>query len=194
MAAQESRSEETQARIITIALRAFARDGFAGAALADIVQEANITTGAVYHHFGDKKGLFQAVAEYLEQEILDEVAKAPSQDDLWGTFEANILATLEICSRPDIQRIVFQEAPNVIGPAKWREIEMQYAFGVMQSAIKSLANVNLIHAPDPDLTAQIILGAIIQAAHGVAISDNKTKALTDAKSIVKRIILALRIN
>jgi AcrR family transcriptional regulator len=189
---KESRSVATQARIISTAQRIFARDGFAKASLAEIVSQAEVTTGAVYHHFGDKKGLLRAVAEHLEEEILLELAKLVPQKDPWVAFETGVLATLEICARPDIQRIVFQEAPNVIGPAAWREIEVQYAFGVMQKTIRSLAEARQIQAPDPDLTAQIILGAVIQAAHGVAISKSKQQALADAKSTITLIIRALR--
>ena len=193
MARRESRSVATQARIIATAQRIFSRDGYANASLAEIVDQAEVTTGAVYHHFGDKKGLLRAVAEHLEQEILNELAELAPKKDPWEAFETGILATLKICARPDIQRIVFQEAPNVIGSAAWREIEVQYAFGVMQKTIHSLAETKQIHAPDPDLVAQIILGAVIQAAHGVAISNSKKKALADAQSTVTRIVRALQV-
>lgn len=194
MAGREGRRVATRTRIIDVALPIFARDGFAGASLAEIVAQAEITTGAVYHHFGDKKGLFRAVAERLEQEILDEVAKVPPKKDQWEAFESGILATMEICARPDIQRIVFQEAPNVVGPATWREVELQYAFGVMRQTIKHLKEIKRIYAPDPDLTAQIILGAVIEAAHGVAISASKPKALRDVKSTITRLIRAFRVS
>ena len=187
-----SRGDATQAHVIAVAKGVFAADGFIKASLAEIVEKAGVTTGAVYHHFGDKKGLFKAVAEHLEQEILDEVGKVPTGKEPWQAFETKILATLKICSRPDIQRIVFQEAPNVIGAAAWLEIEMRYAFGDMQKTIKSLAHEGLIHAPDPNLTAQILLGAVIQAAHGIAMSNSKAKALADVQSTVIRVVRALR--
>lgn len=192
MAAKISRSETTQARIISVARDIFAREGFAGASLAEIVKKADVTTGAIYHHYGDKRGLFKAVAESLEQEILDEVAKLPPENDPWDAFESGISATLEICARPDIQRIVFQEAPTVIGLAEWREIEVQYAFGVMRNAVSELSAAGVIDEPDANLTAQIVLGAIIQAAHGVATAKNQTKALVNAQATVKRLVRALR--
>ena len=43
MGRQESRSEATQARIIATAHRIFARDGFAKASLAEIVEQAEVT-------------------------------------------------------------------------------------------------------------------------------------------------------
>lgn len=193
MAGKLSRSETTQARIISIARNIFAREGFAGTSLAEIVKKADVTTGAIYHHFGDKRGLFKAVAESLEQEILDEVAKLPLENDPWNAFESGISATLKICARADIQRIVFQEAPTVIGLAEWREIEVQYAFGVMRAAIGELSIAGEISESDPDITAQIILGAIIQAAHAVATANDQETALALAQVTVNRMVRALRI-
>lgn len=188
---RSSRSEATQARIIAVARNAFAKDGYAGASLAEIVRQAEVTTGAVYHHFKDKKGLFQAVAESVEQEILDHVTALPLQDDPWRTFMEGIAATLEICARPDINRIVFKEAPSVIGPAAWREIEVQYAFGMMRATIAALSEAEILDAPNPDLTSQIILGAIIEAAHAVALASDTRAALEDAKAAVLTMVAAL---
>lgn len=189
-----SRSEATQTRIIAVARDIFTREGYAGASLAEIVKKANVTTGAIYHHYGDKRGLFKAVAKHLEQEILNEVAKTPPMSDPWEAFEAGIVATLETCARPDIQRIVFQEAPTVIGLAEWREIELQYAFGIMRAAIGELSAAGLIDEPDANLTAHIVLGAIIQSAHGVATADDKKEALKNAQATVKRMVGALRVS
>ena len=193
MATKADRSEATKSLIIEVARKVFARDGYASAALAEIVTEANVTTGAVYHHFGGKKGLFIAVAEHLEQLILDEVAeRAPAASSPWEAFENGLLGTLEICARPDIQRIVFRDAPNVVGLAEWREIEIKYAFGLMRNSIQALSSSGMIDAADPDLTAQILLGAIIEAAHGIALSDDPDKALRDGRSVITKIARAFK--
>ena len=62
--------------------RQFGTVGYDAASLEDIVAEARVTTGAVYHHFSGKKGLFLAVAEQLEQELLTK-ASAVQNDDPW---------------------------------------------------------------------------------------------------------------
>ena len=189
---RSSRSEATQSRIISVAKSAFAKEGYADVSLSEIVRQADVTTGAVYHHFKDKKGLFRAVAEALEQEIMQYVTGLPPCDDPWETFIQGIGATLEICARPDINRIVFKEAPSVIGPVEWREIEVQYAFGVMRATITQLADAGIMDAPDPDLTSQIILGSIIEASHAVASAPDAEIALQDAKSAILKMVIALR--
>lgn len=194
MTDQKSRkSQQTQARVIEAAREVFARDGYADAALNEIIQMAGVTTGAVYYHFKDKKGLFQAVAESLEREILDEVSRRVSaKGDAWDLFETAVLETLDICSRPDIMRIVFREAPAVIGLREWREIEVRYAFGLMQASVRELAKAKLIITDAPDMTSQILLGAIIEAAHTVAESTHQVKSLDAAKRTLRAMLRGLK--
>ena len=187
------KSARTRARIIAAATPIFVRDGYTKAALNDIITSAKITTGAVYHHFGDKKGLFQAVAESLEQDILDHVsARINLPISSWDQFEEGIIHTLEVCARPDIQRIVFGEASSVIGIQEWRNIEMKYAFGLMHQVLTDLTQAGIINTTSSDMTAQIILGAVIEAANSVAQAKNKTKALQSAKSTLTLMLHGLK--
>src|SRR6056297_309452 len=102
-AQRSGRGEATRSRVIAVAKAAFAKHGYTGVSLSEIVRRADVTTGAIYYHFKDKKGLFQAVAETLEQEIMDYVAALPPHDDPWGTFIDGVGAPLEICDREDIK-------------------------------------------------------------------------------------------
>ncbi len=194
MPSQQQRRESTQSRIIEVARMIFARDGYAKASLAEIVDKAEVTTGAIYHHFGDKKGLFIAVAEFLEQQIvLESAAASSSSNSIWQRFEDNVLKTLEVCAREDIQRIVFRDAPTVVGFYEWKEIEMKYGLGLLQQAIAKLANEGVIETGNTDLTAHVLLGAIMQAAHYVAMSKNKKKALKESQHTLRQFLRALSI-
>ncbi len=192
MPTKVEQSTRTRARIIAAAQTIFTEEGFAKAALADIVKKAKVTTGAIYHHFGGKKELFIAVAEHLEQVILDEVAETmPPGTSGWDALEWGALKTLEISIRPEIQRIVFRDAPVVVGLADWRAIEAKYAFGLMMETLGTLPEQSAGHAT-PEITAQILLGAVSEAANAVALSDNPDKALKEAKSTLSLMIRALQ--
>ncbi|MCR9241115.1 MAG: TetR/AcrR family transcriptional regulator [Rhodobiaceae bacterium] len=191
MPTKVEQSTRTRTRIISAAQMVFTRDGYAKASLADIVKKAKVTTGAIYHHFGGKKDLFTAVAEHLEQVILNEVTSTtPHGTTGWDALEWGALKTLEISIRPEIQRIVFREAPTVVGLTEWRAIEAKYAFGLMMQTLGSLPHKST-NETTPEVTAQILLGAVTEAAHAVALSDKPDQALTEAKATLTVMIRAL---
>lgn len=194
MATKAERSKQTQDVIIEEARKIFTRDGFAQASLSEIVRNADVTTGAIYHHFGDKKGLFAAVAEHLEQELLALVAKKIiAIEDEWERLEQGVAYTLEVSSRADMQRIIYQEAPTVVGVHEWRAIEIKYGFGLMRQAISEMMSKGIITGQSADMVAQILLGAIIEAAHAVALAKNKKQALDDAKDTVLTMLRGIRV-
>jgi len=54
-------AEQTRLNLLVAAERVFGRQGFAATRLSDIATEANVTRGAIYHHFGNKMDLFIAL-------------------------------------------------------------------------------------------------------------------------------------
>ena len=58
---QWSRTEETQRHLLDAALELFIENGYAGTSIAEIVERANSSVGSLYHHFGDKSGVYLAL-------------------------------------------------------------------------------------------------------------------------------------
>lgn len=54
-------AEQTRQDLLAAAERVFGRQGFAATKLSEIAEEANVTRGAIYHHFGNKMELFIAL-------------------------------------------------------------------------------------------------------------------------------------
>lgn len=194
IASRRDRNKElTRRGILRAARRLFSRHGYTDTPLNSVVQAAKVTTGAVYHHFGDKKGLFRAVAEDVEAEILkrviDETRDTP---DPWSRLLIGTLVMLDICSEPEIRRIIFIDAPNVIGGAEWREIELRYGYGAMRRTLAELVAAGKIRALSVDILAPMLLGSMIEAANSVASAQDKPAALRDAKEAVLIFAQALR--
>jgi TetR/AcrR family transcriptional regulator len=61
--------DATRQKLLTAARQAFARQGLAGARVDDIALGAGVNKQLVYHHFGDKDGLYLAVLEWIYEEI-----------------------------------------------------------------------------------------------------------------------------
>jgi AcrR family transcriptional regulator len=65
----------TRQRLLDAAAQAFAREGYRGATLAQIADEAGFTIGAVYSNFGGKEELFIAALDERLGSVLDAAAK-----------------------------------------------------------------------------------------------------------------------
>lgn len=77
-AGSTTKGGETRRRILEVAAEAFARDGYAGASLNDLIRATGLTKGAFYFHFESKEALalevfrerqaawFAAITEQLE--------------------------------------------------------------------------------------------------------------------------------
>ena len=61
--------EETRATLLVIARKVFSDRGYADTSMDDLTAQANLTRGALYHHFGDKKGLLAAAVEQIDAEM-----------------------------------------------------------------------------------------------------------------------------
>jgi TetR/AcrR family acrAB operon transcriptional repressor len=59
--------EITKQNILAAGLEVFSRKGYKSTRVDDIANEANVTTGAIYHHFGGKSDLFLALVEKSEK-------------------------------------------------------------------------------------------------------------------------------
>lgn len=61
--------EETRQKLVAAARRQFGSVGYAETVMDDLTAQAGLTRGALYHHFGDKKGLFLAVVQAIDSEM-----------------------------------------------------------------------------------------------------------------------------
>jgi len=164
---REDHTAATAGAIARAARRQFAKKGFEAASLQEIAREARVTTGAIYHHFADKKALFLAVAEQIEAELLAKAAKAPSRDP-WLSLREGFPALIGECARPDVQQIIFLDAPRVIGQEAWREIELKYAYGGMARTIERLTTAGVMRPYPAELIAPTLLAVLAEAARAVA--------------------------
>lgn len=192
---REANAKATRDAMIAAGRNAFVRHGFADASLDDIVQDAQVTTGALYHHFGNKKGLFQAVAESLEQDILDRISASLSDDmNGWEQLETAMRLTFDLCADSGVHRILFSDAPNVIGMREWRDIELRYGFGLVRRILAKLNEDGEIDCCSVDLTAQMLLGAVMEAVHAVVMADDSERIAADAQKTLLGFIETLKVN
>lgn len=191
---QAERSESTRSALIAVARRLFAERGYADTPTEEIVREAGVTRGALYHHFKDKKELFAAVFEDLERELVLRGATAvPPDADAWTRLQVGSGAFLDACLDPAVQRIVLLEAPAVLGRDAWREVEEKYGLGAVQAGLAAAMQEGFIAEQPVAPLAHLLLAAVNEAGLLIAQADNVRAARTEVGASVQRLLEGLRV-
>jgi AcrR family transcriptional regulator len=182
--------EATRAAILAVARRHFARDGYSASEIGKIAADARVTTGAVYHHFSNKKALLIAVAESLEREIL-QAAAGVEHPDPWQRVVLGFEKMIDVCAAPGIQRIIFIEAPQVIGPDEWRKVELQYTYGLLRTVLGALIKAKIIKPYPVDLIARTMLALLHETSAELARSKFDSKVRAQVSELAHGVLSAL---
>ncbi len=68
----QSLKPEKKERILNAAIKEFAKKGYKNAVTDEIVKEANISKGALFHYFNNKKDLFLFLYDYTLEIVMNE--------------------------------------------------------------------------------------------------------------------------
>ena len=179
---------ETRAKLIAAGRKAFAEQGYAGAAMADFTAGVGLTRGALYHHFGDKRGLFEAVVTQIDAEMTARLKqRAAAASSRWAGFVEEGIGYIEMALEPEIQRIVLRDGPAVLGdPASWPTANGCIA--AMRSSLEQLLEDGVIHSVDAEATARMITGASCYAAQWIATSDDPAATSVRATAAYRRLL------
>lgn len=171
---------ETRAKLIAAARKAFAEKGYAGASMDDLTAEVGLTRGALYHNFGDKRGLLAAVVAEIDGEMAAEArAAAAIVAAAWDRLLAEGVAYIEMALRPEVQRIVLLDGPAVLGdPSQWPSQDSCLRATV--AALTMLQAQGIVRAVDAEAAARLVNGAALNAALWVAASDDPAQVLPKA--------------
>ena len=159
---------ETRAKLVGAARQAFGTVGYAEASMDDFTAAAGLTRGALYHHFGDKKGLLEAVIAEIDAEMNERLcvisAKAPNR---WQGFVDESIAYIEMALEPEIQRIVLRDGPAVLGdPSQWPNANA--CISSMKKSLALLKEEGVVGDIDPEAAARLVSGASLYAAQWIA--------------------------
>lgn len=186
--AQTDRIAETRAKLVAAARKAFAAQGYAATSMDGLCAAAGLTRGALYHHFGGKEGMLEAVVVQIDGEIgarLDTLhASIP---DPWDAFQGCCLGYLDMALEPEIQRIVLRDAAAVLGQ-RFRDIDAMSAIDGMARALEGLMVAGRIRRADPEALARLLNGAMIDAALWIAASPEPEDALAQSHAALKAIL------
>jgi AcrR family transcriptional regulator len=103
-------STSPKGRLALVAVREFGARPFDEVTVGELAAAAGVTTGALYHHFGSKLGLYAFVRDDVEQRLLDRmegaVAAAGDESDRSAAVKSALLVGLDFAVREGFLRLL----------------------------------------------------------------------------------------
>ncbi|MDZ7927472.1 MAG: TetR/AcrR family transcriptional regulator [Agrobacterium sp.] len=172
--------EENRVKLIAAARRIFAEKGYSAASMDELTADVGLTRGALYHNFGDKRGLLAAVVDQIDSEMAlrAQESGALAGDD-WRGLLAEGAAYIEMALDPEVQRIVLLDGPAVLGdPSQWPS--QSSCLQATKRTVQRLIEQRVLKPVDAEAAARLLSGAALNAALWIAASDDPEKVLPKA--------------
>ncbi|MDP6569843.1 MAG: TetR/AcrR family transcriptional regulator [Candidatus Marinimicrobia bacterium] len=120
--------EERQSQILDAAMKVITRKGFSNARMDDIVQEAGLSKGAIYHHYEGKKDLFLALIDHWETQTFPDFysrnGKERSAADTLKDFAGEIIKVFKTRSYVFQAEVEFWSLANQDNEVRKRSQEL----------------------------------------------------------------------
>ena len=184
--------EENREKLIAAARKAFAEKGFAAASMDELTASVGLTRGALYHNFGDKKGLLAAVVAQIDGEMAERArADASHASDDWERLLAEGVAYIKMALDPEGRRIVLLDGPAFLGdPAQWPgQIS---CLDATRQTVKKMLEDGVLKAVDADAAAHMLNSAAMNAAIWIAASNEPERALPKIIDVFTQLASGLR--
>lgn len=172
--------EENRVKLIAAARKAFAAKGYSGASMDELTAEVGLTRGALYHNFGDKRGLLAAVVDQIDSEMASRAQEIGARaGDAWQGLLAEGAAYIEMALDPEVQRIVLRDGPAVLGdPSQWPS--QGSCLQATKKTVGRLITQGILNPVDAEAAARLLSGAALNAALWIAASDSPEDVLPKA--------------
>jgi AcrR family transcriptional regulator len=131
-----------RARLIDAGIHQFEAYGFDGANVTELASEAGVTTGALYHHFKSKLGLYLVIRDEMDKRMYERMEGAAAALGGVGrdAARAALLVSFDAAVRFGVTRILSEPrpggAPDVIATTLERFVPRRVGTaGVMLAAV-----------------------------------------------------------
>ncbi|MEF9901580.1 MAG: TetR/AcrR family transcriptional regulator [Pseudomonas sp.] len=182
--------EETRATLLATARQVFSECGYADTSMDDLTAQAGLTRGALYHHFGDKKGLLAAVVTQIDTEMDARLqAISDSAENPWDGFRHRCHGYLQMALEPEIQRIVLRDARAVLGGAS--PDSQRHCLESMQQLIVNLIEQGMVAKAEPQALAALIYGSLAEAAFWIADGEDGNARLAQSVAALELLLRGL---
>ncbi|WP_370248717.1 TetR/AcrR family transcriptional regulator [Nocardioides sp.] len=197
---QAERTAATRAALVAAARPLFAARGFAGVGTDELASAAGVTRGALYHQFGGKEGLFEAVVQAVHGDVVDRLASAlgtgPQLDEGPGQpvpadLGSVIDAWLEVCTDDEVLQIALLEAPTALGWWRSREIARGNGMDLAAAVVQRIIDAGGVPAQPVWPLTHVLVAALEEGALMVARAEDRVAAAAEVRTALRTILDAL---
>ncbi|MGD0555326.1 MAG: TetR/AcrR family transcriptional regulator [Streptosporangiaceae bacterium] len=187
-------ASDTRGALLAVARRMFAADGYDGTGTEQIVAEARVTRGALYHHFRDKADLFRAVMEDAAGDVARRLTDDQMQSDGSALDEIRdgVSAFLDVCVGGDFQRIVLIDGPRVLGEQAWDELVERYGRSLLEEWLTRAITAGDMDPVPVRPLARLLIAMLTEASLAIARADDPAAIRDEMDITLTRLIDGLR--
>lgn len=158
------RSEEMRARLLSAARRLFAENGYGATSTPEIVAAADVTRGALYHHFRDKQALFRAVVQDEAAAVATEIeARSAGALSAREALLAGAKAYLAAMRESGRVRLLLLEGPAVLSREAMDALDAEHAARTLREGLAdAVSSGEIKRLPQEALT--LLLSALFDRA------------------------------
>lgn len=190
-------SEATRNALLETATEQFADRGFAQTSLEGVATAAQLTRGAVYHHFANKQALFEAVLDELERRANERIlAVAARTTDPWEAGMAAVEAYLDECCDPTYGRLTWQEGPVALGWTRFKEFERKYNYGMTEQLLQVTMDAGYLERVPLQIPTHLVFWTIGGAGQAIAEApdSDKQRVRDECAALLRRMFNGMRID
>ncbi len=188
MATQAERRERTRAAIVTAATTRFRESGFEATSIADILHDAEVSRGALYHHFASKEDVFAAVFTAVSRDAIRRATKKTRHaENHLDALIGGCVAWLDISVEPQVATLLFVEGPRALGWDRCRELEDDASLGRMRAGLAAATKAGEADVENVELTARVINAALTEVALSIHRQQPRTTGAAARRTITSLI-------
>lgn len=187
-------SEGAREALVEAAHELFMERDYDQVSTEEILQRSGVSRGALYHHFPSKLDLFRAVFEASERRVIERIAaRASSAESPFEALLGGAMAYLRQCETDaELRRIGLTQSRAVLGWEGWRSAATELGIGMTLAAVTAAIEAGELAPNEPEATALILLGALIEAAMLIVVADDQAAARERSEAVIVDLLEGLR--
>jgi AcrR family transcriptional regulator len=187
-------SEGAREALVEAAHELFMERDYEQVSTEQILERSGVSRGALYHHFPTKLDLFRAVFVASERRVIDRIAAQATVPS--SPFES-LLALAKGYMRAaesdeELRRIGLGQSRAVLGWEGWREASTELGVGLALAGVTAAIEAGELPPHDPETTAIVLLGAMIDAAMLIAVAKDRAVARKRSEAVIVDLLEGLR--